>query len=38
MRTVNVSLGSRSYPIFIGGKILADLGGIARNCNWAGVA
>jgi 3-dehydroquinate synthase len=27
MRTVNVSLGSRSYPIFIGGKILADLGG-----------
>jgi 3-dehydroquinate synthase len=29
MRTVNVSLGSRSYPIFIGGKILADLG---RHC------
>jgi len=29
MRTVNVSLGSRSYPIFIGGKILADLG---RQC------
>jgi 3-dehydroquinate synthase len=27
MRTVNVSLGRRSYPIFIGGKILADLGG-----------
>ena len=27
MRTVNVSLGSRSYPIFIGGKVLADLGG-----------
>jgi len=26
MRTVNVSLGSRSYPIFIGGKILAGLG------------
>jgi 3-dehydroquinate synthase len=26
MRTVNVSLGSRSYPIFIGGKILRDLG------------
>jgi 3-dehydroquinate synthase len=26
MRTVNVSLGSRSYPIFIGGKILSDLG------------
>jgi 3-dehydroquinate synthase len=26
MRTVNVSLGSRSYPIFIGAKILADLG------------
>jgi len=29
MRTVNVSLGSRSYPIFIGGKTLADLG---RHC------
>jgi 3-dehydroquinate synthase len=29
MRTVNVSLGSRSYPIFIGEKILADLG---RHC------
>jgi 3-dehydroquinate synthase len=27
MRTVNVSLGSRSYPIFIGSKILSDLGG-----------
>jgi 3-dehydroquinate synthase len=27
MRTVHVSLGSRSYPIFIGGKILSDLGG-----------
>src|SRR5271166_6096973 len=27
MRTVNVSLGSRSYPIFIGEKILGDLGG-----------
>jgi 3-dehydroquinate synthase len=26
MRTVHVSLGSRSYPIFIGGKILSDLG------------
>ncbi len=29
MRTVNVSLGNRSYPIFIGGKILSDLG---RHC------
>jgi 3-dehydroquinate synthase len=29
MRTVNVSLCNRSYPIFIGGKILADLG---RHC------
>jgi 3-dehydroquinate synthase len=29
MRTVHVPLGSRSYPIFIGGKILADLG---RHC------
>jgi 3-dehydroquinate synthase len=29
MRTVNVPLGSRSYPIFIGAKILADLG---RQC------
>jgi 3-dehydroquinate synthase len=29
MRTVNVSLGSRSYPILIGGRILADLG---RHC------
>jgi 3-dehydroquinate synthase len=29
MRTVNVSLGSRSYPIFIGNKILSDLG---RHC------
>jgi len=27
MRTVHVSLGSRSYPIFIGGKILSDMGG-----------
>jgi 3-dehydroquinate synthase len=27
MRTVNVPLGSRSYPIFIGEKILSDLGG-----------
>jgi 3-dehydroquinate synthase len=27
MRTVNVPLGSRSYPIFIGGKILPGLGG-----------
>jgi 3-dehydroquinate synthase len=27
MRTVNVPLGGRSYPIFIGEKILADLGG-----------
>ena len=26
MRTVNVPLGSRSYPIFIGEKILSDLG------------
>jgi 3-dehydroquinate synthase len=26
MRTVEVSLGKRSYSIFIGGKILADLG------------
>jgi|ERR1700722_11271052 len=26
MRTVHVSLGSRSYPIFIGGKILSDVG------------
>src|SRR5580658_10825870 len=26
MRTVNVSLGSRSYPIFIGGRILGDVG------------
>ncbi len=29
MRMVNVSLGSRSYPIYIGGKILAELG---RHC------
>jgi 3-dehydroquinate synthase len=29
MRMVKVSLGSRSYPIFIGGKILAELG---RRC------
>src|SRR5580658_3555681 len=29
MRTVNVSLGSRSYPIFIGGRILGDVG---RHC------
>ncbi len=27
MRTVDVSLGSRSYPIFIGERILSDLGG-----------
>jgi 3-dehydroquinate synthase len=27
VRTVDVSLGSRSYPIFIGEKILPDLGG-----------
>ncbi len=27
MRTVNVPLGGRSYPIFIGQKVLADLGG-----------
>ena len=26
MRTVHVSLGDRSYPIFIGGKVLSDLG------------
>lgn len=29
MRTVDVSLGKRSYPVFIGTKILADLG---RQC------
>jgi 3-dehydroquinate synthase len=29
MLTVHVSLGSRSYPVFIGGKILAELG---RHC------
>jgi 3-dehydroquinate synthase len=38
MRTVHVSLGSRSYPILIGEKILSDLGtrcarlGCARRC------
>ncbi|HEY3861924.1 MAG TPA: 3-dehydroquinate synthase [Verrucomicrobiae bacterium] len=38
MQTVNVPLGRRSYPIFIGSKILADLGpqcaqlGLGRRC------
>ena len=36
MRTVNVSLGSRSYPIFIGSNLLPKIGGECAKLKLAG--